>query len=52
MLELAEKLKIKIFHASTSEVYGNPKEHPQGESYWGFVNPVGKKELAITRAKE
>ena len=43
MLELAEKLKIKILHASTSEVYGNPKEHPQGESYWGFVNPVGER---------
>ena len=43
MLELAEKLKIKIFHASTSEVYGNPKEHPQDESYWGFVNPIGER---------
>ena len=43
MLELAEKLKVKIFHASTSEVYGNPKEHPQGESYWGFVNPIGER---------
>ena len=41
MLELAEKLKIKIFHASTSEIYGNPREHPQEESYWGSVNPIG-----------
>ncbi len=41
MLELAEKLKIKIFHASTSEIYGNPREHPQKESYWGYVNPIG-----------
>ena len=41
MLGLAKRLKIKIFQASTSEVYGDPQEHPQKESYWGNVNPVG-----------
>jgi UDP-glucuronate decarboxylase len=41
MLGLAKRLKIKILQASTSEVYGNPQEHPQSEGYWGFVNPVG-----------
>ena len=41
MLELAKKHDAKILHASTSEVYGDPKEHPQSESYWGHVNPIG-----------
>ena len=41
MLELAEKLNIKILHASTSEIYGNPTQHPQKESYFGSVNPIG-----------
>ena len=41
MLGLAKRLKARILHASTSEVYGNPMEHPQKESYWGNVNPVG-----------
>jgi len=41
MLGLAKRLKAKIFHASTSEVYGDPKEHPQKEDYWGHVNPNG-----------
>lgn len=41
MLELAKKLKIRIFQASTSEVYGDPDVHPQPESYWGRVNPIG-----------
>lgn len=41
MLGLAKRLKIKIFQASTSEVYGDPAVHPQPESYWGNVNPVG-----------
>jgi UDP-glucuronate decarboxylase len=41
MLGLAKRLKAKIFQASTSEVYGDPKVHPQPESYWGRVNPVG-----------
>lgn len=40
-LELAKKLKIPIFQASTSEVYGDPLVHPQPESYWGNVNPTG-----------
>jgi UDP-glucuronate decarboxylase len=41
MLGLAKRLKIRIFQASTSEVYGNPSVHPQPESYWGNVNPIG-----------
>ena len=41
MLKLALKNKARILVASTSEVYGDPKEHPQSESYYGNVNPVG-----------
>ena len=41
MLGLAKRLKIPIFQASTSEVYGDPEVHPQEESYWGKVNPIG-----------
>jgi len=41
MLELARQYQAKIMQASTSEVYGDPKIHPQVESYWGNVNPVG-----------
>ncbi len=41
MLELARRLRIPILQSSTSEVYGDPKEHPQRESYWGNVNPIG-----------
>jgi len=41
MLGLAKRLKVKIFQASTSEVYGDPKVHPQTEDYWGNVNPIG-----------
>lgn len=41
MLELARRLNIRLFHASTSEVYGDPKIHPQTEDYWGNVNPIG-----------
>ncbi len=43
MLGLAKRIKAKILQASTSEVYGDPKEHPQQESYWGNVNPVGRR---------
>jgi len=41
MLGLAKRTKAKIFQASTSEVYGDPSIHPQVESYWGNVNPIG-----------
>lgn len=41
MLGLAKRLKVKILQASTSEVYGDPSVHPQPESYWGNVNPIG-----------
>ncbi len=41
MLGLAKRLKVKILQASTSEVYGDPMVHPQPESYWGNVNPIG-----------
>ncbi|WP_419663604.1 Uxs: UDP-glucuronate decarboxylase 1 [Desulfosarcina variabilis str. Montpellier] len=43
MLGLAKRTKAKIFQASTSEVYGNPNLHPQNESYWGHVNPIGSR---------
>ncbi len=41
MLGLAKRTGAKIFQASTSEVYGDPKVHPQTEGYWGHVNPIG-----------
>lgn len=43
MLGLAKRLRIKILQASTSEVYGDPAVHPQPESYWGSVNPIGSR---------
>lgn len=41
MLGLAKRVRAKILQASTSEVYGDPNEHPQTENYWGHVNPIG-----------
>jgi len=41
MLGLAKRVKARILQASTSEVYGDPEEHPQTETYWGNVNPIG-----------
>lgn len=41
MLDLAKQLDVKILQASTSEVYGDPHIHPQNETYWGNVNPIG-----------
>ncbi|MFA8450050.1 MAG: UDP-glucuronic acid decarboxylase family protein [Bacteroidales bacterium] len=41
MLGLAKRIKAKILQASTSEIYGDSKEHPQKENYWGNVNPIG-----------
>jgi UDP-glucuronate decarboxylase len=41
MLGLAKRIRAKILQASTSEVYGDPTEHPQTEEYWGNVNPIG-----------
>jgi UDP-glucuronate decarboxylase len=41
MLGLAKRVKAKILQASTSEVYGDPELHPQPETYWGNVNPIG-----------
>ena len=41
MLGLAKRINAKILQASTSEVYGDPKVHPQTEDYWGHVNPIG-----------
>jgi UDP-glucuronate decarboxylase len=43
MLGLAKRLRAKILQASTSEVYGDPVVHPQTESYWGNVNPIGSR---------
>jgi UDP-glucuronate decarboxylase len=42
-LGLAKRTKARVFQASTSEVYGDPQVHPQPESYWGHVNPIGKR---------
>jgi dTDP-glucose 4,6-dehydratase len=44
-LEIAEKYGASFLHASTSECYGDPLEHPQTESYWGHVNPVGPRSV-------
>ena len=41
MLGLAKRLRVRILQASTSEVYGDPRVHPQSEDYWGNVNPIG-----------
>ncbi|ORY53150.1 NAD(P)-binding protein [Rhizoclosmatium globosum] len=41
MLGLAKRTKARILLASTSEIYGDPEEHPQKETYWGHVNPIG-----------
>lgn len=43
MLGLAKRIRAKILQASTSEVYGDPSVHPQPESYWGNVNPIGER---------
>lgn len=43
MLGLAKRIKAKILQASTSEVYGDPQVHPQPETYWGNVNPIGRR---------
>lgn len=42
-LGLAKRVRARVFQASTSEVYGDPSVHPQPESYWGNVNPIGKR---------
>ena len=41
VLDLALKNKAKFLHTSTSEIYGEPQKHPQKETYWGYVNPIG-----------
>ena len=43
VLELAKESRARVLFASTSEVYGDPQQHPQKESYWGYVNPVGER---------
>ncbi len=43
MLGMAKRIRAKVLQASTSEVYGDPKIHPQPEEYWGNVNPIGKR---------
>lgn len=42
-LGLAKRVKARVFQASTSEVYGDPQVHPQKETYWGHVNPIGRR---------
>lgn len=46
MLGLAKRVGAKFLLTSTSEVYGDPLEHPQKETYWGNVNPIGESEFA------
>ena len=41
LLELSKRYNSKILQASTSEIYGDPLQHPQNENYWGNVNPIG-----------
>lgn len=43
LLELAKKYNARFLLASSSEIYGNPEQHPQKETYWGSVNPIGKR---------
>lgn len=43
VLGLAKRVRARVFQASTSEIYGDPEIHPQDETYWGHVNPVGKR---------
>src|SRR3569833_230153 len=45
MLEIAAKYSAKFLHASTSECYGDPDEHPQTENYWGHVTPIGPRSV-------
>jgi len=45
LLSLAERKQAKFFLASTSEVYGDPSVHPQPETYWGHVNPIGERSV-------
>jgi len=47
MLGIAKRIKIPILQASTSEVYGDPKQHPQKEAYWGHVNPIGERAASV-----
>lgn len=44
-LDIAKKYSAKFLHASTSECYGDPSEHPQTEEYWGHVNPIGPRSV-------
>ena len=45
LLEIAKKYQAKFLHASTSECYGDPEQHPQTEEYWGHVNPIGPRSV-------
>lgn len=45
LLEIAKKYSAKVLHASTSECYGDPDQHPQTEEYWGHVNPIGPRSV-------
>ena len=47
MLGLAKRIGARFLLTSTSEVYGDPLEHPQKETYWGHVNPIGKQREVI-----
>ncbi|MGA8741542.1 MAG: UDP-glucuronic acid decarboxylase family protein [Terracidiphilus sp.] len=45
LLDIAKKYEAKFLHASTSECYGDPEQHPQTEEYWGHVNPIGPRSV-------
>lgn len=47
MLGLAKRVGARFLLTSTSEVYGDPLEHPQKETYWGNVNPIGELEITV-----
>lgn len=49
MLGLAKRIGARFLLTSTSEVYGDPLEHPQKETYWGHVNPIGQYLIKISR---
>lgn len=49
MLGLAKRVGARFLLTSTSEVYGDPLEHPQKETYWGNVNPIGQSSISLTK---
>ena len=52
IIGLAKRVGAKVLIASTSEVYGDPDVHPQSETYWGHVNPIGNFIIALIKKKK